>query len=219
MTPKEQFSHFLEQYFPKEAQALLTQFELYLEVLYETNQKVNLVSRQMSREDYWLYHFLDSLLIFNCMDLKGGKALDFGSGGGLPGIPIKLVRPDIKLTLLDSVGKKVKCLEQIVSTLKLNECTAIWSRLEDFVKSRPGDRFDYILCRSVRLEAGFIEPLSKLLKPAGKAVFYKANRIDDVSVLPDLEIYDVSMPLLGTRQIVIAPGWSFAEYLKNKKVG
>jgi len=217
--PKAVFQHFLKQHFPAESDKLLKSFGLYLEELYTINHQINLVSRQMPLENYWLYHFLDSLLIVNYMEITGGKALDFGSGGGLPGIPLKLVFPQLKMTLLDSVGKKVKCLERIIEVLQLKDCQAVWSRLEDYAKTKHAGSFDYIFCRSVKLETGFIEPISKLLKPEGKAVFYKAQNIDDVSVLPEINIYDVSLPIIGKRQIVTASKRSFEKYMKNKRVG
>ncbi len=209
----------MKQHFPERAAELLPGFQLYLDELYAINAQVNLVSRQMVKEDYWQYHFLDSLLIFKCMDLVGGKALDFGTGGGLPGIPVKLVRPEMDMTLLDSVGKKAKCLDHIIDALRLKNCSAVWSRLEDYAKAMPGNRFDYILCRSVRMEPAFFEPMFKLLKSDGKAIFYKAHQAEDVTVLPGIKVFDVSREELGKRQIIIAPKRSFEMYLKNRKLG
>lgn len=205
--------------FPERAAQLLPKFELYLEELYAINAQVNLVSRQMIKQNYWLYHFLDSLLIFKCMDLVGGKALDFGTGGGLPGIPVKLVIPAMDMTLLDSVGKKAGCLDQIIDALQLQNCKAVWSRLEDYAKADSNNRFDYILCRSVRMEPAFFEPMFRLLKTDGMAIFYKAHQSEDVTILPDIKVSDVSLEELGKRQIIIAPKRSFEMYLKNRKLG
>ena len=210
ISPQQVFSDFLQQYFPAEAETLLNRFELYLQELYSWNAQVNLVSRRMAREEYWTYHFLDSLLVLNCMDIKGGEVLDFGTGGGLPGIPLKIVRPEIKLTLLDSVGKKIRCLEEIIAALDLTDCRAVWSRLEDYASGSRKQGFDYVLCRSVRLEEAFRLPLQSLLKPSGKVIFYKGQHLDDVANLPQALIYDVSHPALGTRHIVAAPCRSFA---------
>jgi len=213
------FLDYLRSNFPVQAESLMERFSLFLELLYSQNQKVNLVSRQMSKEDYWLYHFLDSLLVLNCIDFYQKEVLDFGTGGGLPGIPVKLVYPEIKMTLLDSVSKKVRCIENIIDSLHLENCQVVWSRIEDYAKSGAQGRYDYILCRSVRMEPGFIEPIGKLLKPSGKAVFYKAPQIDDVAALPDINVIDVSRDELGKRQIVLAPQKSFVMYLTKKKLG
>jgi 16S rRNA (guanine527-N7)-methyltransferase len=216
---KDIFADFLNLHFPGQAEALMERFGLYLDMLYSQNQFVNLISRQMVKEDYWLYHFLDSLLIINTMGLNSEEVLDFGSGGGLPGIPLKLVFPDLWLTMLDSVGKKVKCLEQFINALELKNCRAVWSRLEDYAKGNAAKRFDLVLCRSVKMEPDFFEPVYKLLKPNGKAVFYKAQHMDDVTVLPGAEVFDVSMNELGTRQLVVAGRGSFGMYINNKRFG
>jgi len=213
--PQQLFHAFLKQHFPEEADKLLPRFETYLQELYSRNQSVNLVSRKMPVQDYWTHHFLDSLLVFNCMDIKSGEVLDFGTGGGLPGLPLKLARDQLSLTLLDSVGKKIRCLQEIIAVLQLKDCQAVWSRLEDF----NGRRFDLVLCRSVRLEPAFIEPLHRLLKKDGKVVFYKAQQLEDVSILPGISSFDVSRPELGKRQIVIAPQRSFETYLKTNRLG
>ncbi len=211
------FAAFLQTAWPQRAERLLEQFDLYLNELAALNHMVNLVSRRMPREDYWTHLFLDSLLAVNCMEIKAGEALDFGSGGGLPGIPLKLAVPELGLTLLDSVGKKVHCLEHLISALGLDRCRGVWARLEDFAASGGGGRYDYIFCRSVRLEERYIGPLRKLLKPGGLAVFYKANLADDVAVLPGTETHDVSHPQLGRRLIVTAPRRSFELYDKQGK--
>lgn len=215
---KDIFHAFLQAHLPAKADALMPVFEQFLEELFSLNQQINMVSRQMPKEDYWLYHFLDSLLILKCMDLKGGTALDFGSGGGLPGIPIKLAFPDMKMTLLDSVGKKVSCMQSMITTLALSDCSAVWCRLEDYAKDYPGKGFDYIFCRSVKLEEAFIKPLARLLKKDGKAVFYKANQMDDVTVLNGHKVYDVSLPNLGQRKIVTVTGQNLLTYIKDRKL-
>jgi 16S rRNA (guanine527-N7)-methyltransferase len=216
---KDKFYSLLQQYRPEQADELLNQFDAYLEVLYAQNQMVNMVSRQMPKDDYWLYHFLDSLLVLKCMDLVFGDALDFGSGGGLPGIPIQLVYPEMKMTLLDSVGKKVRCMQEMITQLELTNCTAVWARIEDYTKVFSGKRFDYIFCRSVRLEESFIEPLYKLLRPGGRAVFYKAHQAEDVTVFRNITVCDVSLEELGKRQIINVPRNSLEQYLTNRKPG
>jgi 16S rRNA (guanine527-N7)-methyltransferase len=216
-TNKNIFVDFLNTHLPDKVTQLLPLFEQYLEELYTQNQMVNMVSRKMTKEDYWTYHFLDSLLVLKCMELQGEAALDFGSGGGLPGIPLKLVLSEMQMTLLDSVGKKVKCMQSIVESLQLKGCNAVWARLEDYVST--GAKFDYIFCRSVRLEHSFIKPLCKLLKPNGKAVFYKANQTEDVAILPKRKTFDVSQPELGKRQIVVVSKKGFEYYLYGKEQG
>lgn len=209
MSKRDIFGGFLKENLPDCPADVLEKFDIYLENLYAINQKVNLISRKMEKDDYWTYHFLDSLLIIKCIGFNSGKIMDFGTGGGLPGIPLKLVYPDLEMFLLDSVGKKVKCLEQIVAALGLKNCHPVWSRLEDYAKSSSGSKFDIILCRSVRLEQEFKKPLFKLLKEGGKVIFYKANKLDDVKNLAEVKVCDVSCNEIGTRQIILASRSSF----------
>ncbi len=218
-TNKDLFADFLKQYLPAKAVELLPLFEQYLDLLFTQNQMVNMVSRQMPKEDYWLYHFLDSLLVIKCMDLEAGDALDFGSGGGLPGIPLRLVFPEMQMILLDSVGKKVRCMQEMVTKLELENCSAVWARIEDYTKVFSGKRFDYVFCRSVRLEESFIEPLYKLLRPGGRAVFYKAHQAEDVTVFRNITVTDVSLKELGCRQIINVPRNSLEQYLTHRKLG
>jgi 16S rRNA (guanine527-N7)-methyltransferase len=199
------FQDFLQGQFPAEAGSLMSVFEQYLELLYTKNQIVNMVSRRMSKQDYWLYHFLDSLLIRKVLDTLVGKVLDFGSGGGLPGIPLKLVFPAVEMVLLDSVGKKVTCLQEMILGLELIGCAAVWSRLEDFASKGNAGSYDYILCRAVQMEDRFIPPMHKLLNKNGKVIFYKAQKSDDVSHFSGGTRYEVSTPELGIRQIFIIP--------------
>lgn len=202
---KTMFQSFLQSRLPAQADALLPRFEQYLDLLYTKNQIVNMVSRRMNREEYWLYHFLDSLLILKCMEFSSGSVLDFGSGGGLPGIPMKLAFPDLQMTLLDSVGKKVTCMQEMADGLGLKGCKAVWSRLEDFPQQPVGKRFDFILCRAVQMEDRFVAPLLKLLGKDGKVIFYKAHKTEDVTCFPGHHRFDVSLPELGTRQIIVVP--------------
>jgi len=218
MNYKEIFADWLAEQFPQKKADLMLSFGRYLDLLFELNRQVNLVSRRMAKDEYWLYHFLDSLLVLKCMDLTDGTALDFGSGGGLPGLPLKLVCPDLQMTLLDSVGKKVKCLQKLVADLAIGDCGCIWARLEEFAESHRGKSFDYIFCRSVKIEPEFLKPLAKLLNKNGLAVFYKAQQWDDVCSLPDIQVFDVSRPDLGQRKIILAGRQSLLTYTKDRKL-
>lgn len=209
ITYKTIFTDYLQARLPGRAEELLPLFEHYLELLYSHNQIVNMVSRRMSREEYWLYHFLDSLLILKCMDFTKGNVLDFGSGGGLPGIPLKLIFPRLRMTLLDSVGKKVTCMQEMISGLGLVDCRAVWSRLEDLSTQPVGQGFDYILCRAVQMEDRFAPHLARLLNKDGRAIFYKAQKAEDVTCYPGITRWDVSLPELGTRQIISIPRQCF----------
>ena len=101
----------------------------YGNALLERNQKVNLTGAA-DWEELEVRHLLDSLTVAPHLPDEGGTVIDVGSGGGLPGIPLAIVRPDLSFTLLDSVGKKTKFLEEMAATLPLPNVTVVTNRAE-----------------------------------------------------------------------------------------
>ncbi|MCB5257548.1 MAG: 16S rRNA (guanine(527)-N(7))-methyltransferase RsmG [Candidatus Cloacimonadaceae bacterium] len=182
---REEFIHFLQELKLSDIDKILSKFEMYYQLLIDYNRYLNLISRATPAPEIWTYHFLDSLLPLKCIDLSNKKILDFGSGGGLPGIPVKLVVPSCKMVLLDSTQKKVKSLKEMIYKLNLTDCEAICSRLEDYYTE---ERFDYILCRAIKMEKRYFKPLHSLLKPTGTMLFYKAQDISDISDLQPKEL-------------------------------
>lgn len=178
---KAEFSGFLEQLGLERPEEVLVHFEQFHALLLEKNLGVNLISRATPAEDIWTKHFLDSLLPLKCLDLKGKKVLDFGSGGGLPGIPIKLAVHGCRMTLLDSVRKKTVAMREFVDQLGLKDCNVECVRLEDFHPQ--GEGFYFVLCRAVRLEQCYLKPLRQILAKGGGVIFYKAQDISDIAGL------------------------------------
>ncbi len=181
---------------------LMGKFEHYHRLLTEHNKAVNLISRKMSPNSYWVQHFLDSLLAIQCLDFGDKTVLDFGSGGGLPGIPIKLVSPDCELVLLDSINKKTRVLTEIVEALSLPRTGVVCARLEDyaFVARRPS--FDIILCRAVALQERYYSPLRRLLKPSGHLVMYKSRSMDDLDGVRYEQLIQIEDENLGLRRLI-----------------
>lgn len=131
-------------YFPDLTDEQRSQFE-ELEALYQDwNQKINVVSRK-DIDELYLRHVLHSLGIAKIQEFKAGSAvLDVGTGGGFPGIPLAILFPETHFTLVDSIGKKIKVVEEVVEGLELQNVTAINSRVEDF-----NGNFDFIVSRAV----------------------------------------------------------------------
>ena len=199
---KEILKKYLEKHLPQNADELMISFERLLEALWEENSKVNLISRKTLKEEYWTRHFLDSLLPIEITDLSNKKILDFGTGAGLPGIPLNLVYPNSELYLLDSTHKKINAVKNIIKMLDLPSCFTIVSRLED-LESNWYKSFDIIVCRSVKILPKYKSVLFKLIKDNGKIILYKSKLIDDIGQFKKRQIHDVSHPAIGERKIII----------------
>ncbi len=203
MIPQKQiFEDYLTARGLPEIPRLMGHFEHYHKLLQEHNKEVNLVSRKMHPDKYWVQHFLDSLMATECLDFTDKTVLDFGSGGGLPGIPIKLVQPDFELVLLDSINKKTKAMADIIEAMSLPKTSVECSRLEDyaFIPRRPS--FDLIICRAVALQERYHSPLRRLLKPSGHLVMYKSHTMTDLEGIRYKEILSREDEHLGFRRFV-----------------
>ncbi|RLC56550.1 MAG: 16S rRNA (guanine(527)-N(7))-methyltransferase RsmG, partial [Candidatus Cloacimonadota bacterium] len=127
---------------------------------------------------------------------------DFGTGGGLPGIPLNIVYPSSEIYLLDSTHKKINAVKDIIKILDLPSCFTIVSRLEDLESSWFGS-FDIIVCRSVKILPKYKSVLFKLIKNNGKIILYKSKLMDDIGQFKKYQIHDVSHPAIGKRKIIV----------------
>lgn len=199
---KKVFEDYLTQLNLQDIPRLMGQFEHYHKLLVTQNRDVNLVSRKMHPDSYWVQHFLDSLMVIECVDFIDKTVLDFGSGGGLPGIPIKLVVPDCEMVLLDSINKKTKALTEMIQAMSLPRISVECSRLEDYAFTPRRPSFDLILCRAVPLQERYYSPIRRLLKPSGHLVMYKSRTLDDLKDIRYEEILLRTDDILGQRRLV-----------------
>lgn len=195
------FEEFIETYYPADKNSITPVFQRYLDLLWETNAKINLVSRKTCREDYWTIHFLDSILPAAHYNFSGQRILDFGSGGGLPGIPLKIICPTAEVYLLDSISKKMQAVKNIIKTLDLHTCFTIISRLEDLEEKWDG-YFDLIICRSVKILPRYKKKMLCLLKRNGRILLYKSRIMEDIALFDKVKIYEMDHPYIGQRKIV-----------------
>ncbi|HHU54408.1 MAG TPA: 16S rRNA (guanine(527)-N(7))-methyltransferase RsmG [Mollicutes bacterium] len=126
----------------------LEQFQKYYKLLIEWNKKINLTSITQ-KEDVYLKHFYDSATIVKIINLDQESTLcDVGSGAGFPGIVIKILYPELKVTLIDSLMKRINFLNEVINKLNLKEVVAIHSRIEDFGQKNK-EKFDVVTARAV----------------------------------------------------------------------
>lgn len=152
----------------------LERLALFYKLLVEWNEKINLTTIVLEEEVY-LKHFYDSLTLFKCIDLKGDLSLcDVGSGAGFPGIVLKIFFPNLKITLVDSLNKRVNYLNTIISSLELDGIRAVHCRMEDFSRLHE-EEFDIITARAVANLSVLSEISVRALKIGGMLVFMKAN--------------------------------------------
>jgi len=130
--------------------AELAAFSAYTDLLLEWNAKINLVSRK-DTDRIWTRHLLGSIsFLFSHSLVERTSLLDIGTGGGLPGIPIAILYPSIRITLVDSIRKKTTAVADIVSRLHLPNVEVITSRVEDLAGGKqPPAAYDYLFARAV----------------------------------------------------------------------
>lgn len=158
----------------------IEQFRSYYELLTEWNKKVNLTAIN-GYEDVVRKHFIDSILICSLLDLnKDIRIIDVGTGAGFPGIPIKILNPDCRIVLLDSLNKRVRFLETVVDELGLDNVECIHGRAEDVSREKKyRASFDLSVSRAVANLSTLCEYCIPFLKKGGMFVSYKSDKADD----------------------------------------
>ncbi|MCX7879635.1 MAG: 16S rRNA (guanine(527)-N(7))-methyltransferase RsmG [Ignavibacteria bacterium] len=158
----------------------LRSIERYEKELSYWNEKVNLISRKDSN-NILENHILHSLTILKYVSLPHkARAIDVGTGGGLPGIPLKIARPDVFMTLIDSISKKIKITSFLAKHTGLRNIDAICMRAEDFAKDKNNyAKFDVVFARAVAKIGTVASWVKNLLKSEGKMVFLKGGDLTE----------------------------------------
>ena len=155
-------------------------FTIYWENLKLWNSKINLTS---IRDDHEIImkHFLDSVAVLNYFVVQeNGLVVDIGSGAGFPGIPIKILRPNLDLTLVESVSKKASFLKFLKTRLELENTKIINLRAEEIVNlSQHRQNYDLVLTRYIASIEDSIDYCLPLLKPSGNWVAFKSGNVQD----------------------------------------
>ena len=187
-------------------------FNEYIKAFLEQNSKLNLVSKN-DEKFLWEKHIFDSLAIekfFEKYDIVPKTLLDFGTGGGFPAVPIALAYPNIKITAMDSIRKKINAISAIKEELKISNLTPLCGRVETLE-----DQFDIITSRAVANLAKIIEYAMPRLKKDGYFIAYKSvkaqEEIENAKLalkknkakVVDIIQYDLPLEENHTRNLVI----------------
>jgi 16S rRNA (guanine527-N7)-methyltransferase len=177
-------------------QAQLDQCVRYTNLLLQTNEHTNL-TRITAPADVAIKHFVDSLTVLSAVtDLKPGASVaDVGTGAGFPGVVLKIVRPDLKLTLLDSLGKRLTFLREVAEVLELQDVAFVHARAEEAGRDTAHrDQYDLVTARAVAALPTLLEWCTPLCAVQGRFVAMKASGADD-----ELSISDTAVRELGIR--------------------
>ncbi len=178
----EEFKMLLFQY-AKKLEIVLSEnyvkkFYEYMLLLLEWNEKINLTSIT-DEKDIVLKHFVDSITICKYIP-KNAKLLDVGTGAGFPGIPVKIVRDDVEVVLLDSLNKRILFLDDVINKLNMKNIRAIHGRAEEFGRNKDFRQcFDVVTSRAVANMAVLSEYLIPFSKLGGKCVIMKGADFEE----------------------------------------
>lgn len=171
----------------------LSQFQKYYEMLIEKNKVMNLTAITEWNEVVDK-HFIDSISLVKAVDLSGeAYLLDLGCGAGFPGIPLKIVFPDLKIVLLDSLNKRILFLKEVIEELQLEQIEALHGRAEDYAKKPEyREQFDYCVSRAVANLTTLSEYCLPYVKEGGSFISYKSGKVQE-----ELKEIKKAMFLLG----------------------
>ncbi len=176
----------------------LSQFYTYYEMLIEWNEKINLTAIT-DFDEVLKKHFLDSIAIGRILNQYDNiSILDIGTGAGFPGIPIKIAFPNVEITLMDSLNKRVNFLNEVIERLSLKKINAIHGRAEDFAKKNlMREKFDLCVSRAVANLSSLSEFCLPYVKVGGRFISYKSEKAKE-----ELEASKNAISILGGGNVI-----------------
>lgn len=200
------------------------QFSSYYNMLIQKNEVMNLTAIT-EFEEVLSKHFLDSLMIHDFDYWKKGletglfSLIDIGTGAGFPGIPLKIIYPQLKVVLLDSLNKRVQFLNEVILELGLKNITAIHGRAEDIAK-RPEyrEQFDFCVSRAVANLASLSEYCIPFVRIGGSFIPYKSGKIEEELKAAEKAIFLLGGELVDKEEFVLPDSDIYRCLLNIKKI-
>ena len=199
----------IDKYFPKLTTDQREKFAQLKELYTFWNEQINVISSK-DMDQFYEHHVLHSLAITNVINFKDGShILDVGTGGGFPGIPLAIMFPNCKFYLVDSIGKKIKVVNEVIEALGLTNVKAVHQRAEQVT-----EKFDFIVSRAVTQMPVFISWVRKRLKkqqinglPNGILYLKGGDLSEEMKPIQTFyHIYDISdnfkEPFFETKKVV-----------------
>lgn len=175
----------------------LQKFQIFYDVLIETNKSLNLTAITEEREVVQK-HFLDSILLSNYIDFRGKKVVDVGTGAGFPGIPLAILYPDAKFVLMDSLNKKLKFIDMACERCHIENVETVHGRAEDIGKSQDyREKFDYCVSRAVAPLPTLLELCIPLCKMKGQFISYKSELLNEELGKSEFAMKELNCTLKG----------------------
>lgn len=183
----------------------------FYQLLVTWNEKINLTTI-IKEEEVYLKHFYDSLTLIKVVDLRQPlTVLDVGTGAGFPGIVLKIVFPNLKITLLDSLTKRINYLNEIIKELDLHDIETVCSRCEEYTKINR-EKYDLVVARAVSHLKILSEMIIPTVKVNGYFIAMKANLNDELEkTIPMLkklnselkEIKEFNLPIENSKRTLV----------------
>ena len=150
----------------------------YMKNILKWNEVINLTAIKDENE-FIMKHFIDSLTILKYIN-ENSKMIDIGTGAGFPGMPVKIVKPNLDITLVDSVNKKINVLKDITEKMSIQKINIIHSRIEDIANQKEyREQFDYVTSRALSNITTLSEYMLPFLKINGKAICMKGPNFEE----------------------------------------
>lgn len=189
---KDEFVYYLRKEGIEVTEEQMKQFDTYFNMLVEWNEKMNLTAITEEKEVYEK-HFYDSITPLFFLNIEEGASIcDVGAGAGFPSLPMKIIRPDLKITIVDSLKKRINFLNELTANLSLDKITLVHDRAETFGQHGQRHMFDIVTARAVARLNVLLELCLPLVRTGGRLIVLKGQKAEE-----ELREAEFALELLG----------------------